>query len=82
MAITYDPNKNVSNIQKHGLSFEDVRNLEWEEAYTWIDDRFDYSEERISALVPNGGTTLFRYIYPQTGHDADYYFPKGKLQGI
>lgn len=59
MKITYDPNKNASNIRKHSLSFEDILNLEWEEAYTWVDDRFDYSEERVSALVPYGPHLFF-----------------------
>ena len=54
MKITYDPHKNASNIEKHGLSFEDVQTLEWDEAYTWVDDRFDYSEVRVSVLVPRG----------------------------
>ena len=59
MKITYDPNKNASNIQKHGLSFDDVPRLEWNDAYIWIDDRFDYSEVRISALVPLGQNLFF-----------------------
>lgn len=77
MKITYDPNKNASNIQKHGLSFEDVLNLEWEEAYTWIDDHFDYSEGRVSALVPYGPHLFFVAYHRPLEWKTHYYLPKG-----
>lgn len=52
MNITYDPSKNASNIKKHGLSFDDVPLLQWEYAYQFVDERYDYGEVRISAYVP------------------------------
>ena len=59
MKITYDPNKNALNIQKHGLSFEDVIYLDWDNALCWQDIRFDYGEMRFSALVPLNGRLHF-----------------------
>lgn len=44
MKIVYDPLKNTANIEKHGLSFEDAVYLEWDRAYTFVDDRYDYGE--------------------------------------
>jgi len=30
MEISYDESKNQSNIKKHGLSFDEVKNLDWD----------------------------------------------------
>ena len=59
MKITYDPAKNAKNIKKHGLHFDDVIHLEWDEAFIFVDNRFDYGEVRISAYVPLGERIYF-----------------------
>lgn len=59
MKITYDPAKNAANIEKHGLSFDDVVHLDWNNAYTFVDDRHDYGETRISAYLPLNGRLYF-----------------------
>ena len=51
MKISFDPNKNGINLQKHGISLEMASSLEWNTAMTWKDTRFDYGEERYSSLV-------------------------------
>lgn len=59
MEITYDPAKNTANVEKHGVSFEDVQNLDWDNALRWPDTRFNYGEQRFSALVPLNGRLHF-----------------------
>jgi uncharacterized DUF497 family protein len=50
--IEFNSAKGAANIKKHGVSLEIARELAWEEAYAWPDERFDYDEWRMSALVP------------------------------
>ena len=52
MKLTYDSAKNQSNIDKHGLSLDEAKLLDWDDALSWIDNRKDYGEERCAALVP------------------------------
>jgi len=49
MSISYDPNKNQINIQKHGLSFELVYDFNWDDAWIYEDKRYDYDEIRYVA---------------------------------
>ena len=50
MEITYDPKKNKRNIQERGLSFERVREVDFNTASIIVDDRNDYGETRYIAL--------------------------------
>ena len=50
MEITFDADKNVKNIGKHGLPFERVNDFDFDTAIYRIDDRWDYGETRIFAL--------------------------------
>lgn len=56
MRIAYDPAKNVRNITRRGLSFDEVPMLDWAAAIYRIDDRRDYGERRIRAWLfgPDG----------------------------
>jgi uncharacterized DUF497 family protein len=64
--IEFDPAKDAENTRKHGVSLGLVRELVWEEAYAWPDDRFDYDECRMSALVP-AGERLYYVAYVDRG---------------
>lgn len=50
MNIEYDPNKNASNIKKHGIDFEQVRLFDFENAIIEQDNRFNYGEPRFNAF--------------------------------
>ncbi len=51
MRYTWDPDKDALNRRKHGLALEDgIPALEDPDCDSWIDDRFDYGEERIISL--------------------------------
>jgi uncharacterized DUF497 family protein len=51
MRYTWDPEKDALNRRKHGLSLEEgVPALEDAHKDFWIDDRFDYGEERVATL--------------------------------
>ena len=52
MRIVFDPAKDKLNIADHGVSLALARELAWDEALVWLDDRFEYDELRMSGLVP------------------------------
>jgi len=47
MEITFDPNKNKLNIEKHGISLADAQLLEWGTLWATEDLRGNYQETRI-----------------------------------
>lgn len=50
MEITFDPAKNDKNIRERGLSFERVREFDFDSATVVVDDRRSYSETRLRAF--------------------------------
>jgi len=61
MRYTWDPEKDALNRRKHGLSLEDgIPALEDPGRDFWIDDRFDYGEERFGTL--GKGKTLILLV--------------------
>ena len=51
MRIEYDPVKTARNIEKHGLSFDEVAFLDWPGAIVTQDSRKDYGEIRWAAFI-------------------------------
>jgi len=49
MSISYDPNKNKTNIQLRNLDFELVSELDWDNAWIFEDERNEYNEARFIA---------------------------------
>jgi uncharacterized protein len=50
--IEFDPAKGAANQAKHGVSLSMARELDWEVALVWVDERFEYGEMRMIALAP------------------------------
>lgn len=59
MDIEFDPAKDALNQAKHGVSLALARDLDWDAALVWIDDRFGDSELRMIALAPATGTLYY-----------------------
>ena len=59
MHIVFDPEKDATNLSKHGVSLGAAAQLDWDAALAWIDDRADYGELRIVALAPIGDRLFF-----------------------
>jgi uncharacterized DUF497 family protein len=59
---TFDPDKNATNIAKHGVSLADAELIDWNAAQVWEDDRKEYGEIRLVALAPID-VRLFCCIY-------------------
>ena len=60
MRIEFDPAKDISNQEKHGLSLSVAGELDWEAALVWVDERFEYNETRMIALAPK--TEILYYV--------------------
>lgn len=59
MLIEFDPEKDRTNLAKHGLSLALANELVWDEALVWVDDRFEYDELRMIGLVPEGNRLYY-----------------------
>ncbi len=51
MKIDFDPAKNELNQDKHGLRFEDIHLLDWDNVLIVEDNREDYGETRYWAYA-------------------------------
>ena len=60
MRIDFDPEKDAINQARHGVSLAIARELDWDAALVWIDDRFEYDELRMIALAPS--TNILYYV--------------------
>jgi uncharacterized protein len=59
LLFEFDPPKDKLNRASHGLSLAFAKQLAWDEALVWLDERFGYEELRMSALVPRGNRLYF-----------------------
>lgn len=59
MLIKFGPAKDKLNRARHGLSLAFARQLVWDEALVWIDNRFEYDELRMIGLVPEGNDLYY-----------------------
>jgi uncharacterized protein len=50
MKYEWEDNKNQSNLEKHGLDFQDAELIFSGKVITFIDDRYDYGEKRFITL--------------------------------
>ena len=63
MGKPFDPNKSEINFLKHGLSFQDVDDFEWDTVVTISDKRHDYGEDRkISYGLIKGRLHVLVYV--------------------
>lgn len=59
MRVEFDPVKDELNQAKHGMSLALARQLDWDAALVWVDERFDYDETRMIALAPAASTLYY-----------------------
>ena len=50
MEVSFDPDKNVQNLELRGLSFERVPEFAFATVWIVVDDRKDYGETRYRAI--------------------------------
>ncbi|MGY6274783.1 BrnT family toxin [Methylomonas sp. MgM2] len=52
MDISFDPDKDISNQAKHGVSLADVHRIEWDMLWAKPDTRRQYGEARMIGYAP------------------------------
>jgi uncharacterized protein len=52
MRYTWTKEKNRSNLQKHGIAFEDAKRIFEGLTVERVDNRFDYGEIRVEGRIP------------------------------
>jgi len=57
--IDFDPTKDAANQARHGVSLALARELDWDAALVWVDERFNYDELRLIALAPKTNTLYY-----------------------
>jgi len=68
---SWDENKRLSNLAKHGVDFRDLGGLIWSEAVIFEDHRRDYGERRWIAKAPIG-ERLYVVVYVVRDGDVRY----------
>ena len=67
MEIEFDSVKDAENKRRHeGLSLALAAELDWDAALIRLDDRFDYDEIRLDAIVPMGDR-LYNVTFTERG---------------
>lgn len=59
MEFDFDLSKDDLNKANHGISLSLAESMVWDEALAWVDDRFEYDELRMVALVPMDDTLYY-----------------------
>jgi hypothetical protein len=59
LRISFDPVKDGTNQAKHGVPLALARELDWDSALVWVDERFSYAELRMIALAPRTNVLYF-----------------------
>jgi uncharacterized protein len=68
MRYSWDEDKNRSNIERHGIAFEDTKRIFDGSTLEWVDDRFDYGETRVYAIGLVNGLEI-TVIYTDRDND-------------
>lgn len=63
MKFEWDEQKNKFNLQKHGLTFEEAKEIFKEIVLTREDDRYDYGEERLISLGSLAGIAILVVVH-------------------
>jgi uncharacterized DUF497 family protein len=66
--FTWDPSKNVINVRRHGIAFDDAKRIFDGPTVEREDDRFDYGETRVYAIGLVTGIEI-TVIYTDRGDD-------------
>jgi uncharacterized DUF497 family protein len=68
MRYSWDDEKNRSNLQRHGITFEDAVRIFEGPTVEKVDDRFDYGEIRVYAIGLVSGLEI-TVIYTDRSND-------------
>lgn len=67
MQFEWDEIKNVANIKKHGISFEEAKAIFDDVVFTSIDERFDYEEIREISIGTIESVVIVTVVHTDRG---------------
>jgi uncharacterized protein len=65
MQFEWDENKNSQNLKKHGISFEEAREIFDGIIFTSIDERFGYGEIRETSIGAIQGVVIITVVHTE-----------------
>ena len=77
MRFTWDSDKNLANIRRHGIAFSEAARIFDGLTVERVDDRFDYGEVRVYAIGLLNGNEI-TVIYTDRNEDEDASSPHAK----
>lgn len=66
MKITFDPQKDLENRRKHGVSLAQASNIDWLSLWERSDTSFSYGEDRFKGIAYLG-SVLHYVVYTDRG---------------
>ena len=67
MEFEWGDDKALSNLAKHGVSFEIAWAFDWDRAMFFPDRRFDYGEPRVLAIGPDSDGEFYSIVFTPRG---------------
>lgn len=67
MEFEWDDDKNLSNIRKHGVSFETARQIFVRPTLVSVDDRHDYGEVRKISIGQTDAPSVIAVVHSERG---------------
>lgn len=81
MIFEWDESKNQTNIEKHGISFEEASLIFQGPILSRKDERFDYIEERVISIGELIDSIVFVVVHTtEEEQDKDYLCTKSKFE--
>ena len=63
MRYEWSPDKDITNLKKHGISFNEACQIFENDVFTWIDKRKDYNETRIISIGSLDGEIIIVVVH-------------------
>ncbi|CAK0749860.1 conserved hypothetical protein [Gammaproteobacteria bacterium] len=79
MRYTWDENKNIHNIKRHKIAFDDAVRIFEGQTVEQVDDRFEYGEVRVYAISTPIGTTTNGALFQRGRQNPMNEEPTGKM---
>ena len=63
MRYEWSPDKDITNLKKHGISINEACQIFENDVFTWIDKRKDYNETRIISIGSLDGEIIIVVVH-------------------
>jgi hypothetical protein len=78
----WDEAKRAINFAKHGVDFAEAEGFDWRTAVSWPDTRFDYGEERSTAVGKIGSRLHVMVFTKRSGRTRNIGLRKANAREV